>query len=54
MPAVTHEPPEPRVERRITVGPSILSLPAVLTMLDSLRHAIRRVCRLQLLTWSEF
>jgi spermidine/putrescine transport system permease protein len=33
MPAVTHEPPEPRVERRITVGPLILSLPAVLTML---------------------
>jgi spermidine/putrescine transport system permease protein len=34
MPAVAHEAlPAPRVERRISVGPLILSLPAVLTML---------------------
>src|SRR4051812_7620755 len=34
MPAAAQEaPPPPRVERRITAGPLILSLPAVLTML---------------------
>ena len=34
MPAVAHEPlPASRLERRITVGPLVLSLPAALTML---------------------